>query len=207
MRNTGTFTLATPRGDARVSVDSPPGQTNGVAILFHGAGGTMNAPVLVAARDALLGIGWRVVRLDQPYVVAGRRAPAPAAHLDEVALLTVEEVRGEGEPLLLAGKSSGARVTCRTARAAGALGCVAYGFPLHPPGRPEKTRAPELNAAGVPVLVCQGVRDAFGTPDDVKAAAKRGVKVSEVPGDHSMRTKAAIEAAVALTVRWVQART
>lgn len=207
MRNTGTFTLETPRGDARVSLDSPTGQTNGVAILFHGGGGTMNAPVLVAVRDALLGIGWRVARLDQPYVVAGRRAPAPAAHLDEVALLTVREVRGEGEPLLLAGKSSGARVTCRIATAAGALGCVALGFPLHPPGRPEKTRAPELNAAGVPVLVCQGVRDAFGTPEDVKAVARRGVKVSEVPGDHSMRTKAVIEAAVALTVRWVQART
>lgn len=205
MRNTDTFTLPTPRGDARVVLDVTPGQTNGTALLFHGAGGTMDAPVLLAVREALLDHGWRVARLDQPYVVAGRRAPAPAHHLDEVALLVAAEVRTE--TLLLVGKSSGARVACRTALAAGAHGVVALGFPLHPPGRPEKTRAPELNAAGVPVLVCQGERDAFGTPADVKSVAKRGVKVSAVPGDHGMRTKAAIAAAVALTVAWAQART
>lgn len=205
MRNHDTFTVATPRGDARVSADSPPGQTNGTALVFHGAGGNMDQPVLLAVRDALVGIGFRVVRLDQPYVVAGRRAPAPAHHLDEVALLVAAEVRGE--PFLLVGKSSGARVACRIATAAGAAGVVALGFPLHPPGRPEKTRAPELNAAGVPVLVLQGERDAFGTPAGVKAVAKRGVKVSEVPGDHGMRTKAAVEAAVAGTVAFAQART
>ena len=206
MRNQGSLTLGTPRGDARVFVDSPAGQTNGTAIVFHGAGGTSAAPVLVAVRDGLLAAGWRVVRLDQPYVVAGRRAPAPAPHLDEAALAAVAAYGAR--PLLLVGKSSGARVACRIAAAAGACGVVALGFPLHPPGRPEKTRAPELTAAGVPVLVLQGERDAFGTPADVRAAArKRGVRVRAIPGDHAVRTSAAVEAAVAGTVAFAQART
>jgi predicted alpha/beta-hydrolase family hydrolase len=206
LRNHGTFTLRTPRGDARLSIDSPPGQTFGVALLFHGAGGGSNAPVLLAVRDALVGIGWRVARLDQPYVVAGRRAPAPAHHLDEVALLAAAEV-SDG-PLVLVGKSSGARVGCRTAVAAGARSVVALGFPLHPPGRPEKTRAPELNAAGVPVLALQGSRDAFGTPAEVAAVAGPHVVLSEVEGaDHSLRTKAALAAAAERTAAFVQAST
>lgn len=140
----------------------------GTALLFHGAGGGMDAPVLVAVRDALLLIGWNVARLDQPYRVAGRRAPAPAPHLDEVALLAVRRLRPKG-PLLLGGKSSGARVACRIATAAGAAGVVAFGFPLHPPGHPEKSRADELRGAGVPAFVIQGERDAFGTPDELRA--------------------------------------
>lgn len=203
MRNPSEVSLATPRGAARVVVDSPTGQTNGTALLFHGAGGSTNQPVLVAVRDALVAAGWRVVRLDQPYVVAGRRSPAPAPHLDEVALLAA----GEYRPDLLVGKSSGARVACRIAATARANGVVALGFPLHPPGRPERTRAPELNAAAVPVLVLQGERDAFGTPADVRAAAKRGIEVTAIPGDHAIRTRAAIEAAVAGTVAFAQART
>ena len=196
--------------------DFPPGQTNGVAVLFHGAGGDSDATVLLAVRDALLAAGWRVARLDQPYAVAGRRVPAPAPQLDEVALRAVAAVRRKGEPLLLGGKSSGARVACRIATAAGAAGVVALGFPLHPPGRPERTRAPELNAAGVPVLVLQGTRDAFGGPDDVGAVAGPHVTVREVAGgDHSFRTRKAdgrttadAEAEVAaLAAAFAQART
>lgn len=190
MRNTRPRTLPTPHGDARVTTDFPDGQTNGVALLFHGAGGDSNAAALLAVRDALLVAGWRVARLDQPYVVAGRRIPAPAPRLDEVARLAVGEVRQAGVPLLLAGKSSGARVACRIATTAGAAGVLALGFPLHPPGRPEKSRAPELNASGVPVLVLQGTRDTFGGPDDVRAVAGAHVAVHEVSGgDHSFRAR------------------
>lgn len=183
----------------------PTSQTNGAAILFHGAGGGTEAAVLLAVRDALLDIGVLVVRLDQPYVVAGRRAPAPSRHLDEVALLAVE--KHGGEPLLLVGKSSGARVACRIATAAGAYGVVALGFPLHPPGRPEKTRAPELNAAGVPVLVLQGAKDAFGTPEQVRAVAGQHVTVHEIPGDHAIRTKAALAACADAAVAFAQSST
>jgi hypothetical protein len=220
MRNADTFTLPTPRGQARVSVDRAEGRTNGTALLFHGAGGDMTAPVLLAVRDALLAGGWDVARLDQPYRVAGRRAPDRAPYLDEVALLVAEHVRRG--PLLLGGKSSGARVACRTARAAGAVGVVALGFPLHPPGRPERSRAEELLGAGVPVLVLQGTRDTFGTPEDVRRVVgrRRGFTVHEVAGgDHSFaarradgRTTAECVAEVAATAaawarRRAQART
>lgn len=184
MANTdGTFPLPTPRGDARLHVDRAPGKkTRGTALLFHGAGGDSQAALLLAVRDALLAAGWDVARLDQPYRVAGRRAPAPAPQLDEVALLAAEAVRGRGA-LLLAGKSSGARVACRIAGAAGAAGVVALGFPLHPPGRPEKSRAGELLGAGVPVLVVQGSRDTFGTAADLRAI--HGDVHEVAGGDHS----------------------
>ncbi len=206
-------TLATQHGDARVLVDQPAKRVKGTALLFHGAGGDTTAPVLLAVRDALLADGWTVARLDQPYRVAGRRAPAPAPQLDAVALLAVQAVRGNG-PLLLAGKSSGARVACRIAAAARAAGAVALGFPLHPPGRPERSRAAELLGAGVPVLVVQGTRDPFGSPADVRAVG--GATVHEiVGGDHSFvarkadaRTTADCLAEVAVVAAaWAQART
>jgi uncharacterized protein len=199
MRNAAeTRTLPTPRGQARLVVERSSGTTLGTALLFHGAGGGMDAPLLLAVRDALLAGGWDVARLDQPYRVAGRRAPAPAPHLDEVALLVVDAVRGSG-PLLLAGKSSGARVACRTARAAGAAGVVCLGFPLHPPGRPEKSRADELRGVGVRTLVLQGSRDTFGSPAEVRAAVgrTRGIKVVEVEGDHSLGRREAEAAGLA----------
>jgi predicted alpha/beta-hydrolase family hydrolase len=183
MRNADTFTLPTPRGPARVAVERPPTPTNGTALLFHGAGGDMNAAVLLAVRDALLSAGWAVARLDQPYRVAGRRLPAPAPQLDEVALLVAGHVR-DGR-LLLVGKSSGARVACRVAREAGGEGVVALGFPLHPPGRPEKSRAAELAGAGVPVLVLQGTRDTFGSPEEVREAVPHAEVVEIAGGDHS----------------------
>jgi predicted alpha/beta-hydrolase family hydrolase len=213
--NNDVLTVPTPFGDARVALDHP-SETNGTALLFHGAGGDMNAAVLLAVRDALLGAGWTVARLDQPYRVAGRRAPAPAHQLDAVALLVADAVRGEG-PLLLAGKSSGARVACRTARAAGAGRVVALGFPLHPPGRPDKSRADELTGAGVPVLVLQGSRDTFGTPEEIRAAVgkRRGFTVREVAGgDHSFNARRAdgrstadcLAEVATVTVRWAARR-
>jgi predicted alpha/beta-hydrolase family hydrolase len=205
-RNHDALTFPTPRGDALLKTDRPVGLLRGwpapTALLFHGAGGGMDAPVLLAVRDALVDIGWTVARLDQPYRVAGRRAPAPAHHLDEVALLAVDLLRAKG-PLVLGGKSSGARVACRIAARAGAAGVVAFGFPLHPPGRPEKTRAPELLGAGVPVHVIQGERDAFGTADDLR---KIHDDVYAVAGaDHALRAKAHVDDVARETARWVTA--
>ena len=101
--------------------------------------------------------------VEQPYRVAGRRAPAPAAQLDTAWLTVVEHVRGD-LPLLFGGRSSGARVACRTATAGGAVGVLCLAFPVHPPGKPEKDRLAELAAPSVPVLVVQGERDPFGIP-------------------------------------------
>jgi len=208
MRNS--VTVQTSRGAARLHADRPPGETSGTALLFHGAGGDSNAAVLLAVRDALLATGWAVARLDQPYRVAGRRAPDPAHLLDAVALEVAATLEG---PLLLGGKSSGARVACRVATAAGAVGVVALGFPLHPPGRPERSRAPELLGAGVPVLVVQGSRDTFGTAQDVRAI--HGDVHEIAGGDHSFVPRKAdgrtarecLDEVAAVVTAWVQART
>ncbi|MFC4145968.1 alpha/beta family hydrolase [Micromonospora mangrovi] len=158
--------IETPRGPARVDTDLPAGPAATALVLGHGAGGAVDAPDLLAVRDALVSAGLAVVRVTQPYRVAGRRAPAPAGHLDE-AWTAVLAVLRERHPAvarwLVGGRSSGARVACRTAVAVGASGVVALAFPLHPPGRPERSRAAEL-ATGLPTLVVNGDRDPFGVP-------------------------------------------
>jgi predicted alpha/beta-hydrolase family hydrolase len=140
-------------------------------VLGHGAGGDVDAPDLLGVRDAALAASVAVARITQPYRVAGRRAPSPATQLDEAwlaALATLTRpVRATALsrlPLIVGGRSSGARVACRTAGAAGAQGILALAFPLHPPGRPERSRAGEL-LTGLPTLVVNGDRDPFGVPD------------------------------------------
>ncbi|MCI4062507.1 alpha/beta hydrolase [Micromonospora sp. R77] len=158
--------IETPRGPARVDTDLPARPAATALVLGHGAGGAVDAPDLLAVRDALVTAGVAVFRVTQPYRVAGRRAPAPAGHLDEAwtAVLAVLRKRHPAVPRwLVGGRSSGARVACRTAVAVGASGVVALAFPLHPPGRPERSRAAEL-ATGLPTLVVNGDRDPFGVP-------------------------------------------
>lgn len=165
--------IDTPRGPARVHIDQPESDSRALLMLGHGAGGGVQAGDLLAVRDASVSLGLTVVRVEQPYRVAGRRAPAPAAHLDEAwnavaAALTSgrREIGTQGEvPLITGGRSSGARVACRTADRVGALGVLALAFPLHPPGRPDRSRAGELAAVDVPVLVINGDRDPFGVPE------------------------------------------
>lgn len=188
-------------------------------LLGHGAGGDSAAPSLVVVAESLAAAGFAAVRFDQPYRVAGRRAPAPAAQLDEAAYDVVAHLRTTyGEiPLVLGGKSSGARVACRIAASVGAVGVVALGFPLWPPGKPDRSRAPELEQAGAPVLVCQGDRDVFGTPADLAVAMRGlpGAVHAVASGDHSFvarrsdgRTTAQNLAEVAEVVAaWVLAQT
>lgn len=152
-------------------------------VLGHGAGGGVSAPDLLAVRAAALAAGLQVVLVEQPYRVAGRRAPAPAAHLDSSWTTVLGALQRHG-PLVVGGRSSGARVACRTAHATGADAVVCLAFPLVPPraARPT-TRAPELDAVKLPVLVVQGARDRFGMPTATEA---RDVVVVE--GDHSLDT-------------------
>jgi len=192
--------VATPHGPARYELHEPGGAPRALLVLGHGAGGGIGAPDLVAARDAALALDVSVALVEQPYRVAGRKSPAPAAQLD-VAWLAVLEALARPDPatpLFAGGRSSGARVACRTAGAAGAAGVLCLAFPLHPPGRPEKTRLPELEDVAVPVLIVQGERDPFGMPP---AAPDREVVV--VPGTHSLRSTGRIGAAVA---DWLAAR-
>jgi uncharacterized protein len=166
-------------------------------VLGHGAGGGVGAPDLVAARDTALELGVSVALIEQPYRVAGRRSPAPAAQLDASWLAVLAYLRQrvfDGLSLVCGGRSSGARVACRTAAEGGAAAVLCLAFPLHPPGRgddPSKSRLPELAAVEVPVLVIQGERDPFGRPP-----AGRGRKLVLVPGDHSLRNKTAVASAV-----------
>jgi predicted alpha/beta-hydrolase family hydrolase len=148
----------------------------------------VDAPDIVAARNAALSADVAVARVTQPYRVAGRRAPAPAPRLDEAWIAIVERLQADGSvpaglPVILGGRSSGARVACRTADALGAEAVVALAFPVHPPGRPERDRLAELAAPRCPVLVVQGDRDPFGMPP---AASGRQLVVIQ-GGDHSLR--------------------
>lgn len=185
--------VSTKHGPARVTVHPAPGAERAL-VLGHGAGGGIGAGDLLAARDAALGLGITVALVEQPYRVAGRRSPAPAAQLDAAWLAVVAWLGQElpGVRLICGGRSSGARVACRTAVASDAVAVLCLAFPLHPPGRPEKTRLPELEAVKVPTLVVQGESDPFGMPP-----AGSGRTVVTVPGNHSLRSTAAVREAVA----------
>jgi hypothetical protein len=161
----------------------------------HGAGGGIDAPDLVAVNDGLVAAGWTVARVEQPYRVRGRRAPEPAPRLDAAWLAVVATlVKGRTGPVVVSGRSSGARVACRTANELDVAGVVALAFPLHPPGKPEKSRAEELIAVTAPTLVVQGLRDAFGNETEIKKATGRksaGPRtIVSVAGDHSLRQSA-----------------
>ena len=157
----------------------------------------MGASDLVAATGAARSLGLSVALVEQPYRVAGRRSPAPAAQLDAALTAVVAQLREdpfEGLPLVSGGRSSGARVACRTAADVGAAAVLCLAFPLHPPGKgddPAKSRVHELDAVVVPTLVVQGESDPFGMPP-----AGLGRTVVKVPGNHALRSGAAVSAAV-----------
>jgi uncharacterized protein len=150
----------------------------------------VTSPDLVAATEVALSEGLTVALVEQPYRVAGRRSPAPAARLDEawtavVARLREQELRGV--PLIAGGRSLGGRVACRTAEAVGAIAVLCLAFPLQPQRRAKgsapPSRLPELEQVSVPTLVVQGERDPFGIPPPSSTRT-----VALVPGDHSLRT-------------------
>jgi predicted alpha/beta-hydrolase family hydrolase len=167
------------------------GHAHAALVLGHGAGGGVEAPDLVAVTDAVHADGVSVALVEQPYRVAGRRAPAPARQLDAAWQAVIGDLAAAelaGLPLVTGGRSLGARVACRTARETNAVAVLCLAFPLLPPARrsaksaPPQSRLPELEAVPVPVLVVQGDRDRFGMPP---AAASR--TVVQVPGDHGLK--------------------
>jgi predicted alpha/beta-hydrolase family hydrolase len=176
-------------------VDDP----RGTLVLGHGAGGGVEARDIVAVTVAARAERFSVALVEQPYRVAGRSSPAPAKQLDAAWLSVIEQLRaGElgGLPLVPGGRSAGARVACRTAAETGAAGVLCLAFPVHPPGRPEKSRLEELDAVEVPVLVIQGASDPFGMPP-----AAPGREVATVLGNHSL--SADLEAVAAAARRWL----
>ncbi|MEV8631630.1 alpha/beta family hydrolase [Streptosporangium sp. NPDC051023] len=141
-------------------------------VLTHGSAGGVDAPDLLAVRDAVTPIGGVVARVLQPFRMRGARAPGSPVKQDEAWTELVAELRRHlpGLPLVQGGRSNGARVACRTASRTGAEAVVALAFPLHPPGKPDRSRAGELRGAGVDVLVVSGGRDPFGVPEAADAS-------------------------------------
>jgi uncharacterized protein len=180
----------------------PAERPKGMLVLGHGAGGGVEAPDLVAATEAALGEGFSVGLVEQPYRVAGRRSPASAKQLDAAWIAVIEQLRTIeiGDlPLIVGGRSLGARVACRTVEATSAVAVLCLAFPLEPPsrkGKPPQSRLPELEAVKIPVLVVQGESDRFGMPP---AGPSR--EVVKVRGDHGL--KADTEAVGAAVRAWL----
>ena len=176
--------IETPHGPARAHVEAD-AEARGALVLGHGAGGGIGAKDLRVAAEVAGKSELTVVLVEQPYAVAGRRSPAPARQLDAAWKAVVERLRADelpDVPLIAGGRSSGARVACRTAADGAAAAVLCLAFPLHAPGRPEKTRLSELEAVTVPTLVVQGESDPFGMPP-----AGRGRRVVTVRGNHSLK--------------------
>jgi hypothetical protein len=180
--------IETPHGVAHAHLHASR-EAAGALVLGHGAAGGVASGDLVAARDVALAAGLTVALVEQPYRVAGRRSPAPARQLDAAWIAVIEEL-GDGElrgmPLIVGGRSLGARVACRTVGETGATAVLCLAFPLQPPrrkgGKESPSRLPELDEVEIPMLVVQGDRDRFGMPP-----AAPGRTVVPVPGDHGLK--------------------
>ncbi|MFI8351010.1 alpha/beta family hydrolase [Streptomyces sp. NPDC085596] len=202
-----TETVETEAGTARVTWH-PADQPRLVLAVSHGAGGGIEARDLQALAAALPAHGVSVALVEQPWRVAGRKvAPAPKT-LDTGWRGLWPALTRPGLPVISGGRSAGARVACRTATELGARAVLALSFPLHQPGKPEKSRADELLGAGVPTLVVQGGNDPFGRPGEFPEG---GFELVEVPfGDHSFAVpkrapvtqEAALETVTDAVVRW-----
>ncbi|MFD0358359.1 alpha/beta family hydrolase [Streptomyces sp. NPDC127110] len=179
--STRTESVDAPAGEARITWHTARAAKL-VLALGHGAGGGIEARDLQALAAALPARGVTVALVEQPWRVAGKKVAAAPKVLDEGWRAVWPALERPGLPVVAGGRSAGARVACRTAAELGAAGVLALSFPLHPPGKPEKSRAEELLGAGRPVLVVQGGRDPFGRPEEFPAGEYRLV---EVPfGDH-----------------------
>jgi predicted alpha/beta-hydrolase family hydrolase len=197
------FPVETPHGLANVHLHPADGP-QGALVLGHGAAGGVTAPDLTAVTRVAQTEGYSVALVEQPYRVAGRRSPAPPAQADAAWTAVVEHLRA-GElrelPLIVGGRSWGARVACRTAAATGAVAVLCLAFPLQPRRRASSaapaSRLPELEAVTVPTLVVQGERDPFGIPPPSPTR-----EVVQVPGDHSLRKD--VDAVAAAVQEWLR---
>ena len=202
--------IATPHGDARL-VTHRSRSPRATLMLSHGAGNGIDTRDLEALARALPEHGITVVRLEQPWKVAGRRIATAPPTLDVALRAAAAGLDGLATPLVVGGRSAGARSACRCAREVGAAGVLALSFPLHPPGRPEKSRLEELRGSGVPTLVVQGERDPMGRPEEYPADLEH-VDLAVVPtADHGLKVPArgaisqqeAMDIVVEATLEWV----
>lgn len=198
--------IQTPHGEGRL-VTSRARSAVATLLVSHGAGGGIEARDLEALADHLPKQGITVVRFEQPWRRAGRKIATAPPTLDAALVAATRRLR-LSTPLVVGGRSAGARSAARTASSLGAVGCLALSFPLHPPGRPDKSRAGELLGAGVPTLVVQGERDTMGRPEEFPAE----VDLTVVPcADHALKVPArapltqdeALGIVVEATLEWI----
>ena len=203
-----TTLVQTPLGDARLTCSYAVGRRRAALVLGHGAGGGIAAADLQALAAGLPAHGVEVVLVEQPWRVAGKRiAPAPKT-LDVAWRAVLDHLRGgrgdgSGDnyggdnyggayadtPLIVGGRSAGARVACRTGASTGAVAVLALAFPLHPPGKPEKSRAGELTATGLPTLIVQGGTDPFGTGAEFPPLPETHRLVALPAGNHEFAVR------------------
>ena len=201
--------IGTPHGEGRL-VTHRARSPFVTLLLSHGAGGGIEARDLQALAARLPRHGVTVVLLEQPWRVAGRKVATAPPTLDDALLAAARTLRFR-TPLVVGGRSAGARSAARCATGIAAVGCLALSFPLHPPGRPEKSRLPELAGAGVPTLLVQGEHDSMGRPEEFPADLDH-VDLAVVPGaDHGLRVAKgaavsqteAVEIVVESTLEWL----
>ncbi len=175
-------------------------------VLAHGAGQPMDSPFMNAfatglADDSGIEGGACCVRFEFPYMAAARHGGKRGAPDREPVLIdtwqqvieTVARKAGGRERLVIGGKSLGGRIASMVAADEGVAGVVCLGYPFHPPGRPDRLRTGHLEKLAVPVLICQGERDPFGTPDEV-AGYRLPANISVrwlADGDHGFRPRKA----------------
>lgn len=196
----------TPHGEGRLVTDRARSPV-ATLLLGHGAGNGIESRDLEALARHLPRNGISVVRFEQPWRLAGRKIATPPPTLDAALVAASDKMRVR-TPLVVGGRSAGARSAVRCAKQLGAVGCLALAFPLHPPGRPEKSRLHELRGARVPTLVIQGERDTMGRPE----AFPSDIDLSVVPGaDHGFKVpvrgeitqEEAMEIVVEATLEWI----
>ena len=198
--------IDTPHGEARLVTDRARRPT-ATLLLSHGAGAGIDTPDLEALARSLPRNGITVVRLEQPWRLAGRKVATPPSTLDDGLVAAANHLRTR-TPLVVGGRSAGARSAARCAHRLGAGGCLALAFPLHPPGKPEKSRLEELKGAGVPTLVVQGERDPMGRPeefpDDVDLAVVPSADHSfKVPASAPVSQEEVLEIIVESVLEWI----
>jgi predicted alpha/beta-hydrolase family hydrolase len=202
--------VPTPHGQGRI-ITFQARRPVATLLLSHGAGRGVDTRDLLALADALPRQGITVLLFEQPWRVAGRKVASPPATLDAALIAAASGLRTR-TPLVVGGRSAGARSAARTARSLGASGCLALAFPLHPPGRPEKSRLDELVGVSVATLVVQGERDAFGRPEEFPDPLPEHVDLAVVPAaDHGFATPrssgvtedVAMAVVVEATLEWI----
>lgn len=196
----------TPHGPGRLVTNRARGAV-ATLLLSHGAGNGIEARDLDALARHLPRHGITVVRFEQPWRVAGRKIATPPATLD-AGLTAAADVLRTRTPLVVGGRSAGARSAARTAKGLGAVGCLALAFPLHPPGRPERSRLPELAGARLPTLVVQGEADTMGRPEEFPADTELAVVPSadhgfKVPARAPLSQDDALAIVVESTLEWI----